>query len=203
MSLRVGDVYKSDFMKAMEFPEGGLNLTIKGARGWKSPDGRDTIALSFLETEQELIINRTNGADLAKMSNGNDDAESWTGMKIHLSSQRLPKPFQGNTHTFVVGRPSAMGAMNAAGANRNAIEAARKEAFLALKAKHPQASQDELKKLWLDAVAGTGKVQTAMTLQDWQELKAGFEGYGGEDIPGNESGPGIPADEVPFAPNMM
>lgn len=196
--MKRGETYSSGYLKAPDMLDqgiteaNGINLTIKSIVTQNMDDGNVQRVLSFTDSDQKLGLNATNWDSIAAIT-GKDDDDLWIGTRINCYPHKLDRPYQGKTHGVRV-RAVAGGNAKPGAAPQDAA-AARMAAFTALKLTlAPDASADDLKAAWLATIAKyyPGKKQTELTAADWQTVKAGVEGYVGEETP-------VIADsEIPF-----
>ena len=100
MALNVNDYYASsgsgNYYKAADIAQ-PLKLTIKVADeaefGKEGEASKKKIALSFVESDKTLVLNKSNAVSLASIF-GNTDAMAWAGKKITLFKTKVK--FQGN-----------------------------------------------------------------------------------------------------------
>jgi hypothetical protein len=84
--MRVSEMFKRRFVKASDVEEQPLTLTISGVEAVELEEGTK-YAVSFEESEMELILNVTNARTIEKLYGG--DTEAWTGKKIMLFAQQV------------------------------------------------------------------------------------------------------------------
>lgn len=92
---KLGDVFKSDYLKADDIPEEGMVLTISEVEIKELGQGKDKEVkpvVSFKEVEKGLVCNKTNCNTIHKLT-GSDDTDDWVGHKIKLIT--LEVDFQG------------------------------------------------------------------------------------------------------------
>lgn len=177
--MKRGETYSSGWLKSQDMLDKGLtegmDLTIKSIRTSEMNDGGVQRVLAFNETDQELGLNATNWDSLAELT-GKDDDDLWLGFKFNAYPHKLDRPFNGKTHGIRIRGNSA----RAASAGGNSTEDARKAAFVEFKKTLlPDLSREQTGVEWnaLLAKVFPGKKQTALTVGDWQTVKAAITGY--------------------------
>ena len=86
--MKLNDVFKSRFLKAEDFPEPRL-LTISKTtlETVKNDDGEaEKACLWFEESEQGMIVNKTNWVALINIT-GHDDSDEWSGTQVVIKSE--------------------------------------------------------------------------------------------------------------------
>ena len=198
--MKRGETYTSEWLKAGDMLEAGqdagLNLTIAKIATQTMDDGKQQRVLGFRETEKHLGLNATNWDAIAAIT-GEDDDDRWVGKRINIYPHRLDRPYMGKTHGVRVRACSAAPAATSTPVTAEQVEIARKSAFEAMKRLGPPgATQDELKRSWVDSITAMfpGRRQIELAAADWDKLRLSFEGYRGE----TPAAAPIADDDIPF-----
>ena len=99
------EVFPSKYVKGSDF-EVPVQFTITGVSMEALQDGTSKPTVSFAETTQQFILNKTNSLTLASFLGG--ETTSWPGNKIELYSETVP--YQGKMVQSVRVRKPANGA---------------------------------------------------------------------------------------------
>ena len=200
--MKRGQIYESEWLKAGDMLEAGqdagIDVTVARIATHELDDGRQQRVLSFRETEKKLGLNATNWDAIAAIT-GDDDDDLWIGKRINVYPQKLDRPFMGKSHGVRVracSHHSSVAAPRLQPVTAVELEASRKAAFEMMRRLGPPgATQEELKKAWMDSIASMfpGRRQIELTAADWDRLRGSFE-YRGE-----PAAPKVIADDdIPF-----
>lgn len=85
-AMRLGDIFKSEWLKATDFDSGPRLLTIRQVgmepvRNPKTGDMEDRLVVRFVEEDRALITNITNANSIAKIAMS-DDITDWPNKRI-------------------------------------------------------------------------------------------------------------------------
>ena len=80
----------SDYQKANDMPDGGMELTIKsvGMETVGFDESQKKVVVKFEEDSRSLVLNKTNWKIIERLT-GESEAENWRGAKITLYKSEI------------------------------------------------------------------------------------------------------------------
>ena len=79
--MKMSEQFAGNYLKATDLPQPRL-LTIQTVQAVRMPEGDTKPSLAFFEEKRQLVLNKTNGFQLAEWFG--DDAAGWSGRQVEL-----------------------------------------------------------------------------------------------------------------------